>query len=345
MNNTNDNIYLDLAITNLKSSNPQQRIKTVFNLNSSQNILNDTTGYKLSVIRFNINTSNLPIWIPLINDINTNTTDYSISIAYVNTDNSLTSFNTYMIWIPQNTYDVEDKYYCYTFQYIVDLLNSTISTCLQNLKDANSTNPDINNPLVDAPVFSFDTASGVFSLKYDNTYFGFNEIGKFNIYFNSSLGTLLGGFNYQIVFTNSTYNQDYQIIIDSNATTMVQEYSTKGLFNPISMIVLTSNLLPIYNSNTPPINYYSNGNLLNNSSSYDFTSILTDFVATDLAYTPFLQYAANPYRYIDLKVNNKINNIDVNIFWVDRFTGKLNPVYLPVGCSSTIKIMITNIIQ
>lgn len=88
---------------------------------------------------------------------------------------------------------------------------------------------------------------------------------------------------------------DYQIN-NLNKNTITQEYSTTMLWNPISSIVFTTNILPIYSSQTPPIQIFENGVLKNNSSNFNFLNILTDFIGNDLSFVPYIQYAPTVYR-------------------------------------------------
>jgi hypothetical protein len=138
---------------------------------------------------------------------------------------------------------------------------------------------------------------------------------------------------------------DYQLnnLISTNLTLLNQDYSTVPLWNPVSSIIFLSNLIPTYQSQTPPIQIYTNGTLSNNSSSYIQSNILTDFVGDDLTFVPFIQYAPTIYRFLSLRANTSIRDIDLQVFWLNKNSGKMKPLYLGVGGSCSVKLYITAI--
>ena len=75
----NDKIYVDVLLSNTLSEN-NAPIAIQFYDSRSQSILADTTGYYMSIIRFNLFTETLPIWIPSIRS--GNVTNYSITMSY-----------------------------------------------------------------------------------------------------------------------------------------------------------------------------------------------------------------------------------------------------------------------
>ena len=138
---------------------------------------------------------------------------------------------------------------------------------------------------------------------------------------------------------------DYQLnnLISQSKTQLVQDYTTVPLWNPISSIIFTSNLLPIYQSMTPPLQVYENGQLTNNSSNSNYLNVVTDFIANDLNFTPYIQYSASLYRYLSLKPNTEIRNIDLQVYWMNKNNGTLKPLYLGVGGSASVKLFLERI--
>jgi hypothetical protein len=63
---TDNNLYVDLLLTNSIKSHSNQRVAISFNQNQSQPLLKSTNGYQLSIIRFSLNTGTLPIFIPVM---------------------------------------------------------------------------------------------------------------------------------------------------------------------------------------------------------------------------------------------------------------------------------------
>ena len=159
---------------------------------------------------------------------------------------------------------------------------------------------------------------------------------------NFSMYTLLASIP-NVVVNTDIGGMDYQLnnLISQDKTMLAQEYSTVPLWNPISSVVFTTNLIPVYSSSTPPIQIYTNGTLSNNSSTSNFLNIVTDFVGSDLTFVPYIQYASQIYRFLNLKPNAEIRNIDLQVFWLNKNNGVLKPLYLNVGGSCQMKLFLT----
>lgn len=147
------------------------------------------------------------------------------------------------------------------------------------------------------------------------------------------------------VVNKNSLGMDYQLnnLISQNRGVLMQDYSTVALWNPVSSIIFTSNLIPVYQSETPPIQVYANGKLENNSSTSNSLSILTDFIGNDLTFIPFVQYAPAVYRFISLKPSLEIKNIDLHVYWMNKNSGKLNLLYLGVGGSASVKLLLSRV--
>lgn len=333
-NSDNDNVYINLISTNIKdSSNIQTPIS--FNMKFNQNVLNNTTGYKLSIIRFDLNSNSLPVFIPLIDEPTTdlNRTQYSCTFQFqYDVYSPIYSYTQYLIWEPQCISDSPEYYYCYSYSYFANLVSKMFQNCYNGINTIVQTNltNDIN--------FTYNPTTQIFEIKYDTTSFGLGY-NKINIYFNVALEYLLSGYLY--TYPNLNNNQ-YALLNLNTYGIFTQDYSTIAQFSPINSIVFTSSLLPIYSSITPPVQLYKDSSLIDSSSTYNFKSVLTDFSANDLIFQPVLQYNAVIYRWIDLKPNQTIEQLDLYVYWINKFTGIMKPINLTVGSSSSIKILLSN---
>jgi len=92
--------------------------------NQSENIIDDTTGFKMSVIRFSLNTETLPVFIPQIKTAGTYTTIYSCTFEYEGV-----YYQQFMEFIPQSTNPINaaEEMYVYSYQYVVYLLNNMLN--------------------------------------------------------------------------------------------------------------------------------------------------------------------------------------------------------------------------
>lgn len=326
-------IYVDLLVSNSVQTRANQRSAINFTQNQSQPTLPNTTGYQLSIIRFSLNTETLPVFIPSMQS--TNTTIYSFTMEL-----SGIQYQQFMEFSPQNLapIDPDEYYYVYNYQYVVYLINKCLASCLQGL------NAQTPCPTTTPPKLTMDDATQKCTLSFDDTYYGFNESSKINIYLNAPMYALLASLPASIVNKN-LLGMDYQLnnAFSQSPSAVSQEYPTTALWNPVSSIIFTTNLLPIYQSQTPPINIFQNGQIADNSSTFNYLNILTDFIANDLQFVPFVQYSATVYRYISLKPNTSIRDIDLQVFWQNKNNGKLNPVYLGVGGSANVKLFLTRV--
>ena len=123
------------------------------------------------------------------------------------------------------------------------------------------------------------------------------------------------------------------------STQVYQEYSTIANFSPIVGLVFTSNTLPIQpNQVSTPVVYNNAQQIVLGGTNSDFANIITDLVSDTGQYKPNLVYnPTSEYRLITLYGNRPLSNIDIQVFWRDKF-GKLNPFRLASGEAITIKV-------
>jgi hypothetical protein len=127
---------------------------------------------------------------------------------------------------------------------------------------------------------------------------------------------------------------------------MTQNYnSTSTLWSPISSIVFSSTMIPIFPEQTgTPLTYGQGNNNTPTESSADFAPIITDIAipverADDyrgfLSYTPTGEYRLSSFTgsKIDLR------NIDIQVFWKNRINSQLYPIGMFNLSSVSIKIM------
>lgn len=200
-----DNIYFDVLVTNFNSTtgNP---IPIYFNENRTNPIIPVTGEYEMSIIRFQVDTPDLPVFIPIIKPSQglNNLTNYVITLTITpatlpdgttpNTTEYISQAN--VIWVTQDSTalvpsapsanpggyqsSVGNYYYCYSYQHFQSLIQATLVRAFNYLKDALNTagytSSAVNKELygVLSPIFSWDatTQCAVIStpqFKADNT--------------------------------------------------------------------------------------------------------------------------------------------------------------------------------
>ena len=317
----NRNLTVDLLQNNKIQTDRNNTVQCKFELSQSQPILDDTTNFELSVTRFNIQTIGLPVFIPTMKSLNE--TIYVISL-----EKNGIFYSESVVFFPQNLNPSEpdEYYYIYNYCFFINLLNQTLITLCNRIG------------VTALPKFNYDPVTKLISLNIDSEIFGYNENNKVNIFINSALNTLLNSLPITSIFLSK--DCDYQInnSIVINPSILSQEFMSVYNWSPISNITFTSNLLPVFPVTDSKVQIYENGNLIDDSTDYNFSNTITDFIANNSEFLPFIQYSPSIYRYIALKQNQSIRSIDISVSWKNKFNGNLTPLYLAPGTTSSCKL-------
>lgn len=327
-----DKIYVDCNFTNeVNDSTEPARIN--FFQSRSQPILQDTTNYFLSIIRFQCNTSTLPVFIPVMKNGSSQETAYSITMAY-----NGKYYQQYMQFIPQNVGKAdEERLFVYNFKHVIYLIHKCSKSCLQGLNAIVNTNTSV------VPYITYNPSTQLCSIAYDPDFYGFNETDKINVYFNHSMYTLLSSFPIQYLASTIGNGCNYQLnfLLSDDGETITQELPSVGTWSPVSSVVFTTNLLPIHASAIPPTQLYKKNQLINSSSNDNSLQIITDFIGNDLICTPLILYSPSVYRYMDLRNGSVIKDIDLQVYWINKNTGRYHPLTLSSGGTCSVKILLS----
>lgn len=371
--NNPDKVYYDINIANVLSQTSQPPVVS-FREQRQNAFVNNSGDYYLSIIRFQVDTNALPLFIPEIvpNQSNINLTVYSVTLSYLGND-----YQVSVVWNPQNafaelpsapnqTYNkLQDNstgyYYCFNYTYVIQLIQAAFDTAHAALVAA--------NPAViasHAPVIIWNTDNNCAGIYAESAFYDNYPVGivanPITIYFNSPLANLLPSFvgiNYGTVgVTNgknfglaiANFNGSQTIYLPTSAppasqyvaTTVFQEYSTVSSWTPISSIVFTSATLPIVPNQLSAPLIFADGGIIyaGDGNNANFAQVISDFVADSGVYKPSLLYTPTQLRLIDLFGNQPISQIDIRVFWKSKL-GEFYPLQLNSGGSCSIKILFT----
>ena len=371
--NNPDKVYYDINIANVLSQTSQPPIVS-FREQRQNAFVNNSGDYYLSIIRFQVDTNALPLFVPEIvpNQSNINLTLYSVTLSYLGND-----YQVSVIWNPQNafaelpsapnqTYNkLQDNstgyYYCFNYTYVVQLIQAALDQAHANLVAA--------NPAViasHAPIIIWNTDSNTAGIYAESAFYDNYPAGivanPITIYFNSALANLLPSFvainygtvgvtngkNYGLAIAN--FNGSQTIYLPTSApsasqyvaTTVFQEYSTVSSWTPISSIVFTSATLPIVPNQLSAPLIFADGGIVyaGDGNNANFAQVISDFVADNGVYKPSLLYTPTQLRLIDLFGNQPISQIDISVFWKSKL-GEFFPLQLNSGGSCSIKVLFT----
>ena len=376
-----DKIYYDVAVSNLQNTNIAPQIFTYQDTRTTP-FISIPEEYTMSIIRFTMGSSSLPVFIPQIqpNQGNRDLTIYSVTLAYQGIE-----VQTFIDWNPQDTgapippapnqttngrqFNQEGYYNCYSYTWFIERIYNAFQICFFNL-DLAVIAAGLALPSLYAPVINWDPTTNSASLYAD--YAGYENnpsapVPQIAVFMNAPLFSLFNSFPATYLGYNVTNGKNYKIpfvdiggtniitlipplqyppapIVSYKAILWTQEQSTTASWSPILSVVFTSNTLPIEaNQVSTPVIFSNNQNVALGGNNSDFANIITDIVSEDGNYRPNLVY--NPsaeYRRISLKGNRPLYSVDLNIFYKIT-TGELIPIKLFSGESVTMKILFERI--
>jgi hypothetical protein len=267
-------------------------------------------------------------------------------------------------------------YYAYNFRHMIDIFNTALRDAFGQLQTANPValandlppffvwDEDSNKAILYAD-------SGIVSGGSNPSRVGYNNyiplfFPRIKVYMNRASESLLSSLPYDRMPINNTLGRIFRLklgfprqslslipyynnlvelpivfnpsVVNRQFIKLEQEYSTISNWTPVSSVVFTSSTLPInVNSLSAPV-IYVNNQVIQNSNNSNFAPIITDISSNEMVYKPNLLYVPSAqYRLVDLLTNSAINNIDIQVYWKDRF-GNLNPFLFGSGATCTIKI-------
>lgn len=324
-------------------------------------LVTDASKYFFCIQRASIDGagSGLPLFIPSIevgqSDINR--TVYSVTIAFSGVGgeqgSSVQCFveyeseatNPILPNPPTVKQDLSSKYYyVFTYSHWVMLVNNAIQAAWANIIVQAGVTPTTKPPRL-----MYDAVTGLFNLYCDSYGFGgsaaTSQYERFTLYFNSNLYQLFRNFHfnfhggepnnqgmtYELVVENKLGTNIYTDPLSTKYYVVAQDFpSTDSIWSPISSIVFTTSLLCTVPEQVGVPIKFSDGNNSAQTSQSNFNNILTDIAlpltkASD--YKGFIQYTANPYRWISLgNSTQEVKSIDIRLFWKNKLDNELYPI-------------------
>jgi len=377
-----DKVYYDLTLANVNNEGAGSLSVNspllVFNEQRQNAIIPNTGDYYMSIVRFQLDTTSLPIFIPIIQNYfqqgspavaSNSSTIYSVTIRDNNPVAPTPDHREYIQWLPQinNPIDLpppqppssssiiqaeSEWYFCYNFEWFVDLINNALTLALASA----------GIPTGIASM-AWNSSSNSATLYLDQANFG-GTTPLYSLYFNQALFTLFSSFpatyygsvgvtngkNYKI--SVSDYNGLNTIPLPVTAPVanqitciyVAQEWDTTPIWTPVSSVVFTSSTFPIIPTRLSPAQAFDAGLLFNLSASNNNSNIaqvITDIVTGDLCYKPSLLYEPTAqYRLVDMVGNTPLTNINIQVFWKSKL-GNFVPFRLATGNSCSMKLLFT----
>ena len=316
--------YVNVQLASAQNDALNSPVYAKFSEVRTQAIVDDPSKYHLSVVRFAIDTSNIPLmYVPTTDKVSANPQ----TIFYISTKNRTSGATAQqpIVWIPQDqTAQIgTDGYYALTsVNYFLSLLNTAVVSSLVPLGLASA----------NAPVFSYSADTQRISCAFIS---GFT--GSFDLYLSPQLAGVLP--NFSSVLTSI----GYKLVVPSTGGTITQEVPNLQGFNALKTLTLISHTLPILAEGisaptTAGLSY--SGNSGGNATSL----ILTDFIPqTQVGYESTRQRwvfytPSSEYRLIDLISTKPLLSIDLQVYWTDTY-GVMRALTLPPNTTCSVKLM------
>lgn len=284
-----DYFYLQLSVANIQNTTTTPQPLTFTSQQNRAFLPGPAEEYELAVSRFSLDTSSLPVFIPIIPiyqngnpstpNTNSNLTIYSITLSYIYSGTTY-SYQAFMEWEPQNVnvavpnppfsnnpqvQDNSQAYYnCYNVQWVVSLVQKTFDSAFAGL-DALVVGAGGTLPTIYAPVITYNTNTACCTIYADTNAYDSVLANPINIYFNSPMYGLFDSFLFTYLGPTNTFTsgKNYQLLMDSFNGTNVTPLPTLSA-TPISCTFTSQTTSTIgvwspvqsiiFTSNTLPIN-------------------------------------------------------------------------------------------
>lgn len=373
-----NHIYYNITINNSDNTGAVPAPPVVFNEIRNAPYLTNPNDYFMSVIRFSLESSTLPVFIPQakLGQSDINKLVYAVTIEWnngvstysrtLNVQYVAENVNARLPAPPVDFIDLKDNYYyVYSYEWFIQMINTTLADAFNDV-NAQLSAVGGSLPSSNPPVLTWDSNSFKASLNCElsttsTNYYDTSQPNPIKIFFNAPLynlfssfkanylGTQAGDLAYQLMISNQYFN-----VLSASPSVdvpgfpypvirLTQEYPTTPLWTPVQSIVFTTAFLPVVPELTAVPKFFGvDSKFFNVGNNSNITSTLTDFempLVTGSEYKPLIQY--NPtaeYRLVDLFGNNPISAIEIRIYWKDEYSN-LIPLTLAPGASASVKIM------
>lgn len=353
-----DRKYYNVAMANNESANSYTF--AFYRDNFGQQILKDPSKYYLTILRFQIPTTNIPILIPEIASYPNTDVDktlYSITLTwYDNTTlppTKYTSGETFLKFVtctplsiprpitPENPNPMKEPnnyYFIYNYRAFIDMVNTTFETAYNNLASVAGAIPGF--PASTPPFITYNPTTYLMTFHFPQEYLDQPApSSQIFAFMNYKLFTFFDGVEFE--FLSYQIGEGIRIkVLDYNGTNftsnyylMSQEYNSLPNWNVFKSIQIVSSYLPIENELIPIPSYQDQGQ-------YNSMSVVKDFVPV-YEYGPefrtFINYKnEGTYELINMNSNVPITTIDIAVYWLDRY-GNRYLVSIPYNQILTIK--------
>ena len=347
-----DHTYYNATILCQKTDPTSNDYQAMFEDNLSQNIITRIGDYQMAIARYSMEGQNLPIFIPSIQDDETNLTTYSVQLNVVVGADTYVSGEVFLNYVPQNTKltpsDTE-YYFMYNYDNFVDMMNNALKTAWTQLQ-ANAAGSSYTL-LTSVPILTYDGSANLFNMYCDEK--GFvtkTEDEAMQIIFNNDLYTLLKTFyfttlagNYRSLnVPNKITNVATQGGINYFVATQTAP-STSSCWSPVQSLIFSSDSVSLKPEIIGRVSKVGANLALGADQSKDDQSMITDIIldlnrSSDY-FSEMVSYVPSMYRWVDMSDGSNLRYFRFSVFWLNKYDRLRYPVYLSNNGIITLKIL------
>jgi len=368
-----DLVYYNISLKNEDTLyNKEKKTYLQYTENRASNIINDISKYYFSIVRFQVQNADLPLFIPQIElgQTDINKTVYKITIYAESGLDKIITPSTTIQYTPKTYYENKQVqqplteqdignpyYYCYTYNEFLEDINTALRTAFELTQSEDTAEPpNLNDDFYSnthPPKFIYNPNTRKFEFHIPKR--TVDNFPSLKIIMNSHLKELFNGFIYDDLGgdleTNNVFAMDdwaYELKLNTTLLDERNNYVKNGVeyyvlqqeridnFNWSAIENITfSSIIPIKNEIVG-----TNENTSSNKTQNIITDIVLSGEAQDWISSPTLYIPSAEYRFADMSQQSlDLKHINISVFWKSRLSDTLYPVILRVGGSMNIKIL------
>jgi hypothetical protein len=214
MTDADTHTYYDISIFNNDTSGDMPVQLKFTEQRSGGALVDNPSDYYLSIVRFEIDSPSLPIFIPQARLGTLNDLIYSFGIETISTSNAPTTrFKKRIQYTPINPNITEpnpsNENFSHKYYYISNVRQwlRMVNTCLQEVFDAmRASDSNGDDTLITtnsfasakAPFFDYNSSSGLITLYTTTQFFDTPDTARLRLFWNTPVNTLFGGFDVSV---------------------------------------------------------------------------------------------------------------------------------------------------
>jgi len=364
--NAPTHVYMDINIVNNDTTGSYPDPDIRFSETRSNVILANPSLYYLSVVRFQLETPDLPLFLCPVQtgQPDVNLSIFSVTLSYP-VGGVTYEAQKFVQFVPENVnepvppapltkQDMSTRYYWVSsYQHFINCINTAYANAFTAL-NALVVGAGGVLPVSTAPFLAINNDTCMITLYAEKLGYDQALATPIKMYGNAAFYKLIGAFDVTWFGNRNIVNgKNFQYLCYDrnglNGTTiganayykMEQSYVTTPLWCPVKSIVFSCAGLPILPEQIATPAIFNSDTTLNLGANANISLQMTDFVVGLLRgteYEPNILYSPTIYRMIDMVGNQPLQSFSINISWQDAF-GNQYPLKLFSGTSCQIKLM------